>query len=273
MAAREIRAGRLRALLWPAPDPRGWLLLHGFTGAPTAFSPLVDRLDGMGPFLAPWLPGHDGADWPADLFTFDAVVDTIAEAAHSVRDAPWHVIGYSMGGRLALRLALRHPDLTAGLTLLGARPGLKDEAERTARQRDDAARAALLRENGTAAFVARWEALPLFATQQRLPEALRARQRDIRLGHDAEALARALEILGTGAMPSCWPELPQLSVPVRLVVGGLDAAYIELAAEVAAVVPHATVSVVPGCGHNIVLEDPGTLAELISPRRSAREAP
>jgi 2-succinyl-6-hydroxy-2,4-cyclohexadiene-1-carboxylate synthase len=261
----------VRAELFEGEGADHFLLLHGFTGAPASFSGVIQRLGSMAMALAPWLPGHGPEGWPVDLESFDAAVDALAALARELYPAAWRVVGYSLGGRLALRTALRHPALVGELTLIGSRPGLRLQAERAGRRRDDAALVAMLREHGLAAFVVAWEALPLFASQKALPEAVRAAQRAMRLSHTAEGLARALEVLGVGAMPDCWPELGRLAMPVEIVVGELDTVYRGLAAEMTAAVPYARVRVVPASGHNVVLEQPAALAELIQPALAARE--
>jgi 2-succinyl-6-hydroxy-2,4-cyclohexadiene-1-carboxylate synthase len=267
----EVTAGAARGLLFQERGSDLFLLLHGFTGAPSSWPRVLEGLPGVAMALVPWLPGHGPAGWPAALETFDAAVDALATLAREQCASPWRVVGYSLGGRLALRLALRHPALVARLTLVGCRPGLRTPDERATRRREDAALAALLREQGIAAFVAAWEKLPLFATQRALPETVRTAQGLMRLSHTAEGLARALEVLGVAAMPDCSSELGRLAMPVEIVVGELDPVYRELAVEMAAAIPHARVRVVPASGHNVVLEQPAALAELLRSAGALRE--
>lgn len=221
--------------------------LHGFLGAPAMWSGLCDDL------VAPWCPGHGPRPAVMEGATFDEVVDRLA-AQLLPRDRRVRLVGYSMGARLALAMTLRHPSRVREAVLVGGTPGLRTEAERAARRRDDDALAAALLRDGLPAFVDRWEALPLFATQRDLPAAARAARRAQRLAHDPAALAWCLRALGTGAMPSLWEALPGCEVPLRLVTGGRDEKFTAVARAVVALCPRATHAVVAGAGHDVVTE-------------------
>src|SRR3954454_7729676 len=133
------------------------VLLHGFTQTGTAWRPVVRALGGRPGVLAPDLPGHGtmAARRPA---TADAVIAYLRAAA-----PPRFVLGgYSMGGRLALAVALALPERVASLLLVGATAGIEDPHERAARARDDAALADRIERDGVAAFAEAWSALPLF---------------------------------------------------------------------------------------------------------------
>lgn len=241
------------------------VLLHGFTGAPASWSPIIDRLRDVVVSM-PALLGH--ADAPADARTWHEEIDRVAALVDA--RAPAHVVGYSMGGRVALSLALRHPSLVRRLTLVGAGPGIEDAREREARRDADEHRARALEQHGLEAFVRAWEDEPIFATQRHLAEDVRARQRAIRLSHRAEGLAASLRVLGQGAMPSLWGELERLDVPVQLVVGSEDAKLRGIAARMLERLPHATLRVVGGAGHDVGLERPDSLAALLhDPARPA----
>ncbi|MEZ4393216.1 MAG: alpha/beta fold hydrolase [Polyangiales bacterium] len=222
------------------------LALHGFLGAPAMWAGLEGEL------VAPWSPGHGPSPAPLEQDDFNAVVDALAARYLPVGGA--RVVGYSLGGRLALALALRHPARVREAVLIGATPGLKTEAERRARRASDEALAESLFRDGLVRFVDAWEALPLFATQRALPVSLQARRRAERLGHTVEGLAGSLRVLGTGAMPSLWDALPGCEVPLRWVTGALDEKFTAIAREACAVCPAATHTVVPGAGHDVVLE-------------------
>ena len=239
----------------------GLVLLHGFLGSPATWREVVSALPGHLPVALAWLPGHGPAPWtsPGDFIqTADAIADAIPFAARV-----W-IVGYSLGGRLALTMALRRPDRIAGAVLVGAHPGLRDERERRARMERDALQAERLVVGGLPAFVAAWEALPLFASQAALPEAVRAEQRAARCTHDPPSVADALRRLGLGAMPPLWDALPSAVARLRFVAGALDAKFVALAREAADRTTKADAVVIPGAGHNVALEAPLALAQTIT---------
>lgn len=259
------------------------VLLHGFTGAPESWGEVLELLnapdgrpaDAPTGILALHAIGHDGTPGTAGVTTFEDELDRLAGElrARGVEDAA-HLAGYSMGGRLALGLLVRHPDLFASATLIGASPGLPDRTEQGPPERDPAAErraradwdetwARLLEAEGLSTFVAAWEALPMFASQGELPPDSLKRQRRIRRAHDPRGLARSLRVIGLGRMPDYRPRLGEIDVPVRLVVGERDAKFRGLASEMAALIPRAEIVVVEGAGHNVVLERPDTVARLL----------
>ena len=170
------------------------MLLHGFTGTGRSLADLSAAFDREFETLAPDLPGHGASTGGArdGRYAFDDtlqdLVATLAAAGH--QRAHW--LGYSMGARLALGCAVRHPDRVASLVLIGGRPGIADPAERAARRRADDELAARIEAVGVEAFVDEWLAQPLFATQQGLDPAVRADQRRARLLHDPRELAASL---------------------------------------------------------------------------------
>lgn len=230
--------------------------LHGFLGAPAMWSGLAEDL------VAPWCPGHGPSPRVMEGASFIDVIDDLAARLPTAE--PVRLVGYSLGARLALAIALRHPARVRDAVLVGGTPGLRTATERAARVRDDAALAESLLRDGLAAFVDRWEALPLFATQRALPETARAARRAQRMGHDPAALAWCLRALGTGAMPSLWDMLPGNAVPLRLVTGARDEKFTAVAREVVAACARATHAVVPDAGHDVVTERGArALAELL----------
>jgi 2-succinyl-6-hydroxy-2,4-cyclohexadiene-1-carboxylate synthase len=171
-----------------------------------------------------------------------------------VGTASW--LGYSMGGRVALQVALRHPERVERLVLESASPGIDDPSERAQRRGADAALADSLLRDGIEAFADRWMAQPLFASQRRLAPALLARERSIRLANRPAGLAWALRGLGAGCQASLWARLGELAVPTLVVVGALDRKYLELGSTAAARMPRAVLEVVADAGHAVHLENP-----------------
>lgn len=243
---------------------RPLVLLHGFTGSPASLGPVVDRLDGARCTI-PALVGHDPRlDDDRSVESFDAEVARLARRIAARGAGPVHVAGYSLGARLALGLLSSRPELFASATLIGVHPGLTSPSEITARRLADQAWCELLEREGIAAFVAAWEAQPLFGSQSRLSPAARAAQRAIRLSHSPDGLARALRATGLGGMPDLHARLARVTPHVDVVVGELDEKFRALAAPLVASLPDASLEVVSNAGHNLPLECPDAVARAIA---------
>jgi 2-succinyl-6-hydroxy-2,4-cyclohexadiene-1-carboxylate synthase len=228
------------------------VLVHGFTQTLRSWEPVATRLAAQWQVVRVDLPGHGGSG---------GVRVGFAEATRLVGEAGGVgvYVGYSLGGRLCLRLALDRPDLVRGLVLIGASPGIADSAGRAGRRVEDEALAGRIEREGVAAFLERWLAGPLFAT---LPA--EAAGRDDRLANTPEGLASALRRLGTGVQEPLWDRLAILRPPTLLVAGALDAKFAAIAREMAAAIgPAARVVLVPGAGHAVHLERPAELAGLV----------
>ena len=256
------------ALYWLDRAARGrpLVLLHGFAGAPASWELVIDALPAPRAAVAVALPGHHPGS-PV-VPGFEANLDTMARALEAAGLVGCDVVGYSLGGRAALGLALRHPRLAASLTVIGAHPGLDRAHERRRRIEHDRAWIALLRERGLAAFVAAWARQPLFDTQKQLAAEAQALQQRVRAGHDPEALARSLEHMGLGVMPAYGPRLAALDVPVTWIAGALDEKFASLARAAVDRLARAGRAVrlvlVPDSGHNVPLEQPAALAALLA---------
>jgi 2-succinyl-6-hydroxy-2,4-cyclohexadiene-1-carboxylate synthase len=234
------------------------VLVHGFTQTARCWGPVADDLASDHEVVLVDAPGHGGsADVRADF----------AAGAGLIGDAGGRgtYVGYSMGGRYALRLALDRPDVVERLVLVGASPGLADPAERAARQAADEALADRLVSIGVPAFLDEWLALPLFAGLG--PGVRFVTERSV---NTAEGLASSLRLAGTGAQEPLWDRLGSLSMPVLVVAGALDAKFAAIARVMAGRIgPEATVAVLDGAGHTAHLEaTPAFLAALRAWERS-----
>lgn len=241
------------------------MLLHGYTGNGRSMAGVARALEDEYATVAPDLPGHGRAvraDDPA-AFAFDACLDDLVATLESTGSGRAHWLGYSMGARLALACAVRHPGSVASLVLLAGRAGIADPAERAARRQADGALADRIERIGVAAFVDEWLAQPLFTTLHGLgPEGL-ATERRARLANDARGLAASLRGLGPGAQPPLFGELPRLRVPVLLVAGARDERFVAIAHDLARRIPRAEVCQIPGAGHAAHVEQPGAFADAV----------
>jgi len=232
------------------------VLLHGFTHTGASWDPVVEALGESYLAIAPDIRGH-GAAWNSTPVSLEAVLDDLA----AIAPEPFTLVGYSMGGRIALHAALAQPERIARMVLIGASPGIADPAERDARRAADDALADEIERLSIEAFAERWARTPVLAGQ---PAAVAAAVHADRLRNRPAGLARALRGLGTGALSSLWERLGEIRIPVALVVGERDAKFTAIAAEMAQALPAAEVVGIPDTGHAVHLEAPRRAAQVIS---------
>jgi len=239
------------------------LFLHGFMGSSEDWWSVVAALDGRHRCLAVDLPGHGASlGLPPEDYTIDGAARTLLGLLDELAVERPALVGYSMGGRLALYLALRHPERCSGLFLESASPGLQDAAEREARRRSDEEKAMRLESGHLASFLYDWYRQPLFASLSRhggLVEAMI----ETRSQNNPRELARSLRGMGTGTRPSLWGELAVLRIPALVVAGELDERFAEIAARMASLAPRIRSAIVTGVGHNVRLEAPGAYLALL----------
>jgi 2-succinyl-6-hydroxy-2,4-cyclohexadiene-1-carboxylate synthase len=233
------------------PEPPQLVLLHGFTNTGASWKPVVRALGQSYSVLTPDIRGH-GAVADVQPVSLDHVLGDLNGLVETRRCT---LAGYSMGGRIALHAALA-PALSARierLVLIGASPGLADEAERRRRQHDDERLADEISRSDIDAFAQRWAATPVLAGVSR---DVAAAAHEDRLRNTPAGLARALRGLGTGALPSLWDRLSELSMPILLIVGERDVKFRSIAERMAAAIVSARLVVVPEAGHAAHLEAP-----------------
>ena len=234
------------------------VLLHGFTGSSASWSRVGHELARHHRVIAIDLIGHGASSAPRDpsRYGFEHALDDLAEVIYRLGPARAAWLGYSMGGRLALGLALLHPNRVSSLILESATPGIQDEGERLQRSDADEDLARRIEDVGVEAFVSEWEGLPLWRSQRALPVEVLQHQRDLRLRNSVTGLANSLRGMGQGAQSSYWDRLGEIQAPVLLVAGSLDRKYAGLAGQMGIKIPRATLAVIPEAGHAVHLERP-----------------
>ncbi len=233
------------------------VLLHGFTQTARAWEAVTAQLDpARYRPLAPDLRGHGRAAEARPIGVAEIVDDVLALAP-----GPLVLCGYSMGGRLALHVALAAPERVRGLVLVATTAGIEDAAERAARRAADEARAARMEGQPIDVLAREWAAQPLFAGQ---PAEVAAAAHADRLRGDPAGLAAALRAVGTGALAPLWDRLGELTMPAAVLAGERDAKFAALARRLAAALPAATLHLVPGAGHALALEAPGAVAAAVA---------
>ena len=242
------------------------LLLHGFTGNSASWSRLSDELASRHRVIAIDLIGSGATSAPRDpsRYEFEQVVDDLAEIAYQLDLGRPTWLGYSMGGRLALGLALRHPDQVSALILESATPGIQNEEERLQRRAADETLARRIEEIGVQEFANEWERFPMWASQSRLPPGVLQEQREVRLHNNDVGLANSLRGMGQGAQPSYWDRLAEIRAPVLLIAGALDRKFSGIAGQMGVRIPDATLVVVPEAGHAVHLEQPQLFSGLVA---------
>ncbi len=238
------------------------LLLHGFTGSAEAWRDLLPLLGKRTRTLAIDLPGHGPSGGEGSFPDRITLADCVAWVRRRLDDLDIRscvLLGYSMGGRVALRFALDHPARVSGLVLESASFGIRDPEARAARRKADEALAKKLLGDGLSAFVDAWMRQPLFASQAALPDALLSRERAMRMAHRPEGLAACLRGLGQGSVSPMWEELPALRMPVLLLAGEGDTGYRDAARRAASLMKQGRAEIISGAGHTIHLEQPSAL--------------
>jgi 2-succinyl-6-hydroxy-2,4-cyclohexadiene-1-carboxylate synthase len=241
------------------------LLLHGFTGAAASWDWYVGVFAASFRVLAPDLPGHGGTPAIANLpaMTVEATADSLATYLADERVLPASVVGYSMGARIALRLAAAHPAAVDRLILESPSAGIADPALRATRREADEALADRIERDGIAGFVTAWERHPVFASHVAADPGLLARQRAIRLASDPAGLAASLRAAGHGAMEPLHDLLAAVTAPTLVIGGTLDTVGRTRAEEVAAGIPGARLEMLDGVGHTPHLEAPAAFRRLV----------
>ncbi|MCO5192455.1 MAG: 2-succinyl-6-hydroxy-2,4-cyclohexadiene-1-carboxylate synthase [Anaerolineae bacterium] len=239
------------------------LFLHGFIGSCRDWKPIIGRLQDHFHCIAVDLPGHGQSRCDDPLqFAMPAAAAAVIELLDYLAIGVGGLVGYSMGGRLALYLAVHFPARFSHLVLESSSPGLRTAAERTTRRSWDEAMAHKLETMPLPAFLEQWYAMPLFTSLHGTAEFATMLQK--RLENDPAQLVLSLRQMGTGSQPSLWTEWAQLTMPSTLIVGELDAKYVGISAEMHKLNPHSQRIVIPGTGHNVHSEQPQRYAAAIA---------
>ena len=234
------------------------LLLHGFTGDITIWDDVRRELESHYQVIAIDILGHGRSDKPANVeaYRMESVSADIIQLLDNLSLENVHLLGYSMGGRLALYLATTYPERFHSLILESASPGLAIEAERNERRERDNALADNIEANGIEWFVDFWESLSLWDSQKSLSQTVIVAQREQRLRNDPTGLANSLRGMGTGVQSNLWDSLPDLLMPTKLIVGELDEKFVRINRKMFECILDVELSTISKAGHTVHLENP-----------------
>ncbi|HDX9629765.1 TPA: 2-succinyl-6-hydroxy-2,4-cyclohexadiene-1-carboxylate synthase [Bacillus cereus] len=234
------------------------LLLHGFTGSMETWRSFVPSWSEQFQVIVVDIVGHGKTESPEDVTHYD-----IRNAALQMKELldylhieKAHILGYSMGGRLAITMACLYPEYVRSLLLENCTAGLEREEDRKERREKDERLAQKIEREGIRSFVSMWENIPLFETQKSLVKNVQEAVRKERLANNPKGLANSLRGMGTGAQPSWWDELQNLKIPVLLMNGEHDKKFFRILKNIEKCVSGAKFVKIDGAGHAIHVEQP-----------------
>ncbi|MFJ7980664.1 2-succinyl-6-hydroxy-2,4-cyclohexadiene-1-carboxylate synthase [Lysinibacillus xylanilyticus] len=264
MAKLMIRGLETYVEIWNEEAEQTLVALHGFTGSTATWGNLAKALPSVR-VIAIDLIGHGHTAIPQQIsrFSMQAQIQDLEEVFCQLQLKKFTLLGYSMGGRIALSYAISYPERIEKLILESASPGLRTSKERSERCERDNTLAEKMISNGLLSFVNAWENIPLFESQKNLPYSVQETIRLERLSQKEEGLAGSLRGIGTGSQPSNWMSLEKLEYPVLLITGSLDDKFCKIALEMKALIKNAKHSTVNDAGHAIHVENPAEFATIV----------
>lgn len=265
MATLNIRGIQVNVEIWNEQAKDVLVLLHGFTGSTKTWQRVIQLLPGTIKIVAIDLIGHGKTEAPNELSRYSMIeqVKDLEEIFTQLDLQNISLLGYSMGGRVALSYVARFPKRIKQLILESSSPGLATEEEQVARRQADERLADEIEEKGIEWFVEKWENIPLFATQKKLPKPIQNAIREERLSQSVTGLANSLRGLGTGAQQSVWRKLIRLTFPVILITGELDQKFCNIAEKMLIHLQNGKHINVPNVGHSIHVENPEQFATIV----------
>ncbi|PIC64263.1 2-succinyl-6-hydroxy-2,4-cyclohexadiene-1-carboxylate synthase [Sporosarcina sp. P13] len=241
------------------------LLLHGFTGSTSTWQEVIKILSATYQVVVVDLIGHGRTEAPIDpaRYRMDEQIEDLHQLLEELQIVRPIVLGYSMGGRVALGYTATYPDQVASLLLESSSPGLRTDEERQARSEADAKLAERIEREGIKEFVNFWQDIPLFHSQKKLSDEQRLAVRTERLSQQTIGLANSLRGIGTGSQRSYWDDLKRIELPVFLLTGSEDTKFVTIAREMEKHLPNVQHETIKDAGHAIHVEKPRQFATMI----------
>ena len=244
---------------------RPLIFLHGFMGISSDWLEITERFENQYYCILPDLPGHGKSvmETIAEPLDFDFVARGLLNLMGQLHLTSAALVGYSMGGRVALYAATRYPERFDALVLEGVSPGLQDDNERHGRRVLDEGRAREIEKVGIAAYTEIWYEADLFQTLKRHPEKLN-KIKSVRKNNDTAWMAKVLRELSAGRQPPLWDKLGALNMPVLLIAGDLDHKYKQIVYQLKDYLKDSQVYLVPETGHNTHVEAPEKFGQALT---------
>lgn len=265
MAFIEINNIKVHYECWNEYAEETVVLLHGFTGSTKTWSEVATLLPATYRIIAVDLIGHGQTDSPEEAiyYTMNYQIELLHKLFEALQLKQFHLVGYSMGGRVALSYAVCYPEELVSLILESATPGIKDEQLRVERQQSDDVLARKIEQEGVEAFISFWENIPLFDTQKQLPAERQEKLRNERQNQQAIGLANSLRMMGTGKMPEMWNHVATLPMQTTLITGALDTKFVNIANAMQQANKRIQHIIVPLVGHAIHVENSKKFATIV----------
>jgi len=246
-----------------SPTSPPLIFLHGFMGSGQDWEEIIPAFESQFYCITIDLPGHGKSLSPdsEEAYSFPGLSGLLVTLFDALMLNPVNLVGYSLGGRVALHLAVNNPERIGRVFLESASPGISHPTERKERLNRDIALADKLQTENFSQFLTEWYDQPLFRSlkeNRRFPQLLQRRMRN-----SPEALGRVLVNLSPGVMPSLWEKLKKIPFPLRMIVGERDEKYVAIAKRMVRENPQIQIRVVPECGHNIHFENPEMFEKLL----------
>ena len=238
------------------------ILFHGFMGSGEAFTPLLKDLSEFCNPITIDLKGHGKSTGTekADDYSTDQQVRELTSVISRLKFQSLFLYGYSMGGRLALQLALEKPELFNGLILESTHCGIADPDLRKQRRKIDRVRAEQITDDFSA-FLEEWSQLPLFNAKQSSDSDYYYR---IMEEQHPPYLAASLRGFGAGNMPCVCDQLISFEKPVQLIAGSEDQKYVDKISEIAQLLPSSNLNIVYDAAHRVHVDRPKDVTQILN---------
>lgn len=234
--------------------------LHGFFGCAEDFKPLEKLLRPHCDWVSLELPGHTGKDDPQESFSLEKIFSKIDSAR---QDRSVILLGYSMGGRLALQYSVNYSQSLMGLVLIGASPGIEDPVERQVRYAHDLGLAQRFESQSVRASWKEWVANPLVTSQSNIPQVIHNEMIANRMRHFPHGLAQSLREWSPGFLPSLWGKLHQIQCSVLLINGDMDEKFMQINSKIHKESPKSFLRIIEKAGHMAHLENINSFSKVL----------